>query len=354
MNTVESGPFSDPLIGQTIGGRFEILDTLGVGGMGVVYKARQMPIDRLVALKLLSGELSTDRETVQRFLNEARIISRLKHRNTVKLHDFGETSDGRLFIAMEYLDGGTLRDVLDRGRVGVKPALRLIREIALSLSEAHAAEIVHRDLKPENILFEDVYGEDFSLRVLDFGIAKLHVAGPRLTAPGTRLGTPEYMAPEQAWGDEVDHRTDLYALGIMFYELLTGQVPFFSQNQIEIYLKHQQNAPRPFSEFEPPLEVAATVEALVMKLLAKEKDERPQSTEELVSTIDALLAGRAEPIPKQAPAADVFESAPALEEPDDDSDALAEVYRAQRQSRLFAAGAVLAAGGIAGAIYWLL
>ena len=356
----------DPLIGKMVADRYEVQARIGEGGMGVVYKARQVPVDRPIALKILAGELSTDEETVQRFLNEARIISSLRHPNTVTLYDFGKAKDGRLYIAMEYLSGGLLRDVLDRGRVGVLPAMRIVHEVCLSLAEAHAAGVTHRDLKPENIMFDDVFGEEFSLRVVDFGIAKLHNAAVALTAPGTRLGTPEYMAPEQAWGKEIDHRSDIYALGIILYELLTGQPPFESESSIEIYIRQRDNAPRPFSAFTPPLKIDRTLERLVLRMLAKAKEDRPQTVTEVARTLRRLIE-KASPddsadqaIEEQASDPPVrtatarFESAPALQAADgDERDEDEAVMRGARRTRtiILAALAALSAAGL-GAILW--
>ena len=202
----------DPLIGHVVAGRYTVLEHIGDGGVGIVYKARQEPIGRLVALKMLLSDATNDRN-VERFLREARIISSLRHPNTVTLIDFGQAADGRLFIAMELLTGGELRDLMKGGRVALVPALRVARQIASSLAEAHAADIWHRDLKPENVLFDEVEGEALVVRVVDFGMAKLHEPDNdiMLTAPGTRMGTPEYMSPQQAFFKTLYHRTELYS-----------------------------------------------------------------------------------------------------------------------------------------------
>ena len=304
MNPPEEG--DDPLVGRVVAGRYTILAHLGDGGVGIVYKARQEPIGRLVALKMLLGEAENERN-VERFLREAKIISALKHPNTVTLIDFGQAEDGRLFIAMEFLEGGELRGLMDDGRIALVPALRIARQIASSLAEAHAAGIWHRDLKPENVLFDTVEGEDFVVRVVDFGMAKLHEpeSDIMLTAPGTRLGTPEYMSPQQAFAKPLDHRTDLYALGIILYEMLTGHLPFTADSTMGMYLEHAGTPPRPIAEFAPDLDLDPEIDALVLQLLAKEEKDRPADATEVVSTIDRVLAKHAEdeptPVTSEAP-----------------------------------------------------
>jgi serine/threonine-protein kinase len=278
------------MIGQVINGRYEILGRIGDGGMGVVYKASQQPIDRHVALKILSGELANNETTVQRFLNEARIISQLRHPNTVKLHDFGRTDDGRLFIAMELLPGGSLDARLEGGALSPLAAMKIAREVCLSLDEAHSLGVFHRDLKPENILFDEVHGEDYPVRVVDFGIAKLQVEGIEVTAPGTRLGTPEYMSPEQAYGKPVDQTTDVYSLGIILYEMLTGSVPFESDGSLGIYLAHVHDKPTAFGDLDPPLELDPELEALVMEMLAKKPVDRPSTMKDVEHRLRLLIA----------------------------------------------------------------
>lgn len=305
----------DPLIGQLVNGRYEVLARIGEGGSGVVYKARQEPIGRLVALKVLGQEVAHNEKAIRRFLNEARIISQLRHPNTVSLIDFGPIEgSGQLFIAMDYLAGGQLRDLIEQGRLSEVAALRVARQICQSLAEAHANGIYHRDLKPENVLLDDVRGEQLVVRVVDFGIAKLNPAlvdgdaGPldiQLTAPGARLGTPAYIPPEQAFGRAIDGRTDLYAVGVMLYEMLTGHLPFRSDSDEGLYLEHLHTAPRPIREAAPALAIDAEVESLVLRLLAKDPEARPADAETVVRTLDLLLARLAPPSVAPAPAGPV-------------------------------------------------
>ncbi len=285
----------DPLIGQTVSGRFAVLDHLGDGGMGIVYKARQEPIGRMVALKVLLSSVASDERTTQRFLNEARIISALKSPHTVTLIDFGQTDDGKLYIAMEYLGGGQLTQLMRGRRLKQVAALEIARQICASLAEAHAQDIIHRDLKPDNVLLDEVEGEDFVVKVVDFGLAKLNLpTDAMLTAPGTRLGTAEYMSPEQAFAQPLDHTTDLYALGVILYEMITGHLPFEAENPMAMYVAHKSQVPAPMSTMAPNLRVDDEVEALVQKLLAKKPAGRPESATAVGIQLEAIL-GRLRP-----------------------------------------------------------
>jgi len=210
----------DPLIGKEIG-RFVITERIGEGGMAVVYKAHQPSLNRDVAVKILTGPLARDEEFVLRFRREAVVAGALGHPNILTVHDAGTTEDGLHYIVMEYASGGTLKELLARGPLSVERACEIGAQVADALEAAHGAGIVHRDLKPSNILFS---GDGRPL-LMDFGVA-LTASGTRLTRAGVVVGTPEYMSPEQAQGAEVDRRSDVYSLGILVYEMLTGDVPF--------------------------------------------------------------------------------------------------------------------------------
>ncbi len=320
----------DPLVGRLLNDRYQVLARVGEGGMGYVYKARQEPIGRLVALKVLLQEVAENEQAVRRFLNEARIISQLRHPNTVSLIDFGHLEGtGQLFIAMEFLAGGQLRDLLDRGRIDPVAALRMTRQICQSLAEAHAKGIYHRDLKPENVLLDDVEGEQFVVKVVDFGIAKLNPAlagleaGPlsiQLTAPGTRLGTPAYIPPEQAFGKAIDGRTDLYALGVLLYEMLTGHLPFKSDSEQGLFLEHLHTPPRPISEAAPDLAIDPAIERLTLQMLEKKPDDRPPSADAVIRTIDQILMRLAPPTEGPTPQGPVtLERARMVDAPTDDT-----------------------------------
>ncbi|MBV70001.1 MAG: hypothetical protein CMH52_01505 [Myxococcales bacterium] len=319
---------NDPLIGHTIAERYQVKSIVGEGGMGTVYRAVQEPIGREVAVKVLLPELINDSLKLKRFVNEARILSGLRHPHTVSLIDCGRLRDGRLFIVMDYVHGGTLRDLMDTGRLSQVAALKITRQILQSLAEAHAHGIIHRDLKPANVLLDEVQSEEFVVRVADFGIAKLDgderlmgIAptsknatsgfGPQAhiaTSPGIRLGTPAYIAPEQAFAKEIDARTDLYSVGIILFEMLTGHQPFKSDTERGLCLEHLHTAPKPINSVNTQLEIEKEIEQLLLSLMSKDRLSRPESAKTVIKTIDRVLvriapaSGPTVPIPKVLPA----------------------------------------------------
>lgn len=312
----EAPPREDSLLGTVVGHRFEIVSRIGAGGMGVVYKARQLGMDRWVAVKLLLKELAHDDKVVKRFKVEALAASRLTHPNTIRIYDFGQTEDANLYIAMEFLEGQSLERALRRG--GPMPArrvLHILKQIAASLSEAHSKGIVHRDLKPDNIFLTTVDGDQDFVKVLDFGVAKLREADRRqgtLTQAGVIFGTPRYMAPEQCRSLSVDHRADLYALGVIAYEALTSVPPFDAESPLAILIQHVQESPKPLAAVRPDVEVPQEVEAFVMRCLEKSPERRFHDAAQLqaeAARIEAGLAGRFERVvfvegPRQVPVSD--------------------------------------------------
>lgn len=285
---------NDPIIGMTINNRFLVTSKIGAGGMGAVYRARQVGMQRDVAIKVLLRELTENETVLRRFHLEALAVSKLKHPNTIQIFDFGETEEGLLYIAMELLEGRPLQKVVaDERQLAVKRALHILEQTAKSLREAHTKGIVHRDLKPDNI-FLQVVGEDSDyVKVLDFGVAKVAEGDGQnktLTKAGSIFGTPKYMSPEQSRGGEIDARSDIYALGIILYELLTGRVPFNAENPLGILIKHLQEVPPPFGLVRPDLVIPEQVERFVLKLLAKSVDDRPQTTEAIIREIEKLQA----------------------------------------------------------------
>jgi serine/threonine protein kinase len=221
----------DPYIGQTVAQKYFIHQLLGGGGMGQVYKATHLTLERPIALKILRRSLLADESIVQRFHREARLASRLNHPNSISLIDFGQTEDGTLFIAMEYLGGRNLLKLIsDEFPLDPRRVVKILSQVLAALTEAHALGILHRDLKPENVMIESRHDETDFVKVLDFGIAKMGNAdaGAKLTQTGMIFGTPQYMAPEQATGrnDEIDARTDVFAFGAMTFEMLAGKPPF--------------------------------------------------------------------------------------------------------------------------------
>ena len=276
----------DPLIGHVIEGKYELVAKLGEGGMSVVYRARRVHIGDDVAVKILLGKFVKDDAALARFRREARAAAMLRHPNVITIHDFGETDDDHApaYIVMEFVRGTPLRDLLkSENRFPVERAVRLMRGICAGVSAAHRQGVVHRDLKPENILVV-APDDDFefeSVRVVDFGLAKLLAdagAGPA----GTVVGTPYYMSPEQGMGETLDTRSDVYSLGAMFYEMLSGIRPFDAETVSGVINRHLYDSPPPLPA---SLGIPRRVSTAIMQALAKDPDERPQTAGDLVRLI---------------------------------------------------------------------
>ncbi|MEZ4409440.1 MAG: serine/threonine-protein kinase [Polyangiales bacterium] len=268
----------DALLGETLAGRYTVVGRLGSGGMGTVYRAEQAPIGREVALKVLRRELGRDPETVARFHREAKALSHLRHPNTVAILDFGQTDDGLLYLAMERLEGEMLSTRLKRvGALDVDAALRVAMGVLRSLDEAHAAGIIHRDLKPDNIFLARVHGrpdDDEVVKVVDFGIAKFRQredpAGLDAisTQEGTVFGTPRYMSPEQAQGRPLDGRSDLYAVGVLLFHMITGEPPFTEDDAVVVMAHHIRTSPPRLRESVAQV-LPPSLDALVASAMAK-------------------------------------------------------------------------------------
>ena len=276
------------LVGKRIG-RFQILSSLGSGGMGSVYKAEHLGLDRTVALKVLPDSLASDGEYVERFLLEARAVAQLVHENIVQVYDVGRAS-GIYYMAMEFVDGSSLIELLEEGTpLPVLRALTITAQVARALDVAYEHDIVHRDIKPENILLS----RDGKVKLADLGLAKRRTEEELggITTAGIALGTPFYMAPEQARdATSADHRSDIYSLGCSLYEMLTGQVPFKGKSLYDILRKHETEKPTPIRELNPL--VPEPVRRLVERMMAKDPADRYQTPKELLEDINILLRSK--------------------------------------------------------------
>ncbi|MGB0591561.1 MAG: protein kinase domain-containing protein, partial [Myxococcota bacterium] len=273
----------DALVGQVVAGRFEVEALLGAGGMGAVYKARQLSVDRLVALKVLKRDILDDQQAVRRFFLEAKATSRLSNPHTVTVHDFGQTDEGLLFIAMEYLDGHDLRERLrNTGHIPASEAVSIIDAIAQSLDEAHGMEIIHRDLKPENIFLVKSGENDAFVKVLDFGIARAQsLTGDKgLTTTGSIAGTPAYMSPEMVKGEKVGAAADVYAMGVILYEMISGRQPIDGSTPFMVMQRHLTQMPSPLHEVLDLSVVPKLLSVFVQQCLEKDPNLRPQNAKE--------------------------------------------------------------------------
>jgi serine/threonine-protein kinase len=280
-------------VGTVLAERYRIERKLGEGGMGAVYLARHVILEKIVALKILHDEFARRRELVERFLHEAKAASRIRHEHVIDITDFGETATKNVFFAMEFLDGHDLASELDRNRELPWPRIKSITlQICAALQAAHEAGIIHRDLKPENIYLIERLGNPDYVKVLDFGVAKLtemeHTHERRLTRTGMVFGTPEYMSPEQARGEKPDARVDVYALGCILYEMLTGDVPFRADNFMGVLTKHLFDPMPLLGERSARTDVPAGLQDVVSQALAKDKNGRFASMNELAVAIDTL------------------------------------------------------------------
>jgi len=282
----------DPLIGRTLPGGYVILDLVGIGGMGRVYRAEQTNLGRTVAVKIIHPHLIGEENTAARFITEARAASRLNHPNSVGVIDFGKTEDGQLYLVMEFLRGKDLARVdYEEGPLSFRRIVSILRQVLAALFEAHHLEIIHRDLKPENIILEPVRtGGDF-VKVVDFGLAKMKVeaAIPSITSPGIVCGTPEYMSPEQGRGDPLDARSDLYAVGVIFYQLLTGKLPFEGDSPTQVVLRHITDAPADPRSVAPDRQIPAVLSNVCLKALAKDANDRYGNADEFAAALSDAL-----------------------------------------------------------------
>jgi len=329
----------DDLVGQVVDGRYRLDHVLGEGGMGVVYHATHTALNKGMALKVLRGDMARDETVVQRFVQEAQASSAIGHPNIIDITDFGRLPDGSAYFVMELLEGESLTDRIVRGALPPEEASDIAFQIASALGAAHARGIIHRDLKPDNVQLIARGGSDRFVKVLDFGIAKVGGANSKLTRTGTVFGTPHYMSPEQASGQSVDSRADVYALGVILFEMMTGRVPFDGDTFMGILSKHM---------FEPPPRPSDVVdqdfgglEPIVMRALAKKPEDRYASMEDLTVDLETVRTGGAVAYPVSG----------AATPPNLGGMAAAELPSSRTPLLVLAAVvALLCAGGIAGAI----
>lgn len=278
----------DPMIGKVLDGRWIVEDKIGEGGMGSVYKGSQKSVNRAIAIKTLRAALTDNDEFVDRFFREAKIATTINHPHCVTVLDFGQTEDDVLYLAMEYLDGMPLSDKLKEGGLTVKSIIKMTIQIASALAASHKHNIIHRDLKPDNVFLLNMTTGDIFAKVLDFGIAKVSDGTTQYTRTGQIFGTPEYMSPEQCSGQDLDGRSDLYSLGCILYEVLTGRAPFAGNNPMSILMAHVGEMPKSPSEL--GFQLPHGLERITMKLIEKERNDRYKDADALILALKEELS----------------------------------------------------------------
>lgn len=299
-------PSGDPLLGALIDNRYEVQTVVGEGGMGTVYEVRHRALGKRFALKALRKDLALDGEIAARFIQEARTAAAVSHPGLVEITDFGRLESGQVYFVMEFLEGQSLAALLRLG--GELPAARgldIVHQLVHALKAAHDASIVHRDLKPDNIHIGRGDGERDLVKIVDFGLAKV-IGSSRLTRAGMVFGTPHYMSPEQAAGEVVDHRADIYALGIVMYEMFTGRVPFEADSYMGVLTKHMYMAPAAPSSLSPEIKSLGALEDVILRCLQKRPEARYENLGALLTELDERLP-RPERAPRGAPTASLLD-----------------------------------------------
>jgi serine/threonine-protein kinase len=290
-------PSADELLGTVVDGRYELLRIIGEGGMGTVYEVRHRALGKRFALKALRKDLAQDAEIAARFIQEARTAAAVSHPGLVEITDFGRLDSGQVYFVMELLEGHSLAALLRAG--GALPAARglaIVRQLAAAVKAAHDARIVHRDLKPENIHVGRGDNDADLVKVVDFGLAKV-IGSSKLTRAGVVFGTPHYMSPEQAAGEVVDHRADIYAIGIVMYEMFTGTVPFEADSYMGVLTKHLYMTPAPPSSLCPEIKSLGALEDVILRCLQKRPEARYDGLASLLADLDDRLPRSPPPQP---------------------------------------------------------
>ncbi len=281
----------DKFIGLVLDAKYQVERLIGKGGMGNVYEAKHLHMGLPVAIKILHPHLVTDSTAVERFRREARSARTVNHPNAISIMDFGVTSDNILYLAMELINGLSLQEVLKKDiTLDSTRAVKIMRQVCLAVDVAHQKAIIHRDLKPDNILLIDSGTETEKVKVIDFSIAKMKESGkdPNLTSAGVVVGTPQYISPEQAQGLELDSRSDIYSMGIILYQMLTGNVPFTGKTSAMLLMQHIQAKPKSLREIKP--EIPLKLEEVILRSLSKQAKDRQQTAAILAKELEEAIA----------------------------------------------------------------
>ncbi len=364
---LSSPAVAEAYVGKEVAGQFRIIQRIGSGGMGAVYKAEQPDMNRFVAIKILHSKYLARQDLVSRFRREARAMSHLSHPNTARVFLYGQLEDGACYFVMEYLDGRNLAQLVRaEGPMDPERAINVMVQVCGALEEAHQTGIVHRDLKPENIFLTVQGGISDFPKVLDFGLAKVTERQMRpgsliLTQEGMVFGTPEFMSPEQARGEPLDGRSDIYSLGIILYELLTGKLPFDAKQPMDYINMHINEEPIPLSERAPERDFPAGLELVLQKALAKKPDHRFQTAADFGQALrdvirGKLITGVMRALPSRPP-----EERSGAQEPRSSAMSTARPPRPQPEAGVskvhwvvFGAGLLLALGGVVALAFALL